>query len=131
MSLLKGKYRVEISAIGYREAQSEFVLGLGEDEKLPKMILEKSKMTLGQWWNYYRGTSGDVAIFSMNFLDNLMTSTRFLNLVKFWVMLSTLFVFWKYLIKRLKINWWLLLVSILFSVKNLFRKREKGETFRQ
>ena len=129
LSLLKGKYRVEVSAIGYREAQSEFVLGLGEDEKLPKMILEKSKMTLGQWWNYYRGTSGDVAIFSMNFLDNLMTSTRFLNLVKFWVMLSTLFVFWRYLIKRLKINWWLLLVSILFSVKNLFRKREKGETF--
>ena len=129
LSLPKGKYRVEVSAIGYRETQGEFVLGLGEDEKLPKMILEKSKMTLGQWWDYYRGTSGDVTIFSMKFLDNLMTSTRFLNLVKFWVTLSTLFVFWRYLIKRLKINWWLLPASVFFSVKNLFRKREKGETF--
>ena len=86
-------------------------------------------MTLGQWWEYYFGTSSDVTIFSMKFLDELLISSRFLNLIKVWVIVSAVLVFWRYFIKKQKIYWWLLPTSIIFWLKNIFIKREKSETY--
>lgn len=129
LSLPKGKYRVEVSAIGYRETQRDFILGLGEDEVQPKIILEKTKMTLGLWWKYYFGTTSDATIFSIKFLDELLISSRFFNLIKIWIMISTILVFGRYFVKKLKISWWLLPASIIFWLKNIFTEREKGNAY--
>ena len=74
--LPKGKYRAEVSVLGYKTIENDFSIGLGENEVYPTIFLERSKMSIKNWWNYYRETGKDVIGFSNLFLYDLFLSLQ-------------------------------------------------------
>lgn len=127
--LPKGKYRAEVSVLGYKTIENDFSIGLGENEVYPTIFLERSKMSIKNWWNYYRETGKDVIGFSNLFLYDLFSSTRFFRLVNALVFLSVMAVFYYYFVKRQRMYWWLLPFNFIDTIKNLLIKRKDGSTW--
>jgi hypothetical protein len=110
--LPKGRYQVEVSEVGYINQKIDFTLGLGENERMPTIVLTKGKTSLLSIVGYYRNIFVDFSNFSNQYLNNLTTSGRFFKLVNVSVFITALVTVWYFVVNTLKIFWWMLPLKI-------------------
>ena len=79
----QGKYRAEISNIGYKSRTVEFTIGPNADEDYPTVILEKEPFSIITMFKYYFQTGADFFNSIKSFTQNLSESFRFFDLVAF------------------------------------------------
>lgn len=77
LTLPKGNYRVEISLVGFADKTVDFSIGMGGDNKMPQIVLEKQ---LGNWSKYigfYRDSVIDLWQLTKEFSNQLVISIIF------------------------------------------------------
>lgn len=80
-ALPKGRYFAEVSAIGFKDKEVEFIIGEYPEEKYPKVTLEKAPFNLFTIISYYITTLVDVYHALVDFIARLSTSLRFFDLI--------------------------------------------------
>jgi len=108
VSLPEGKYSLEVSEIGYQSEKVEFTIGLGADEKIPLIKLQKTAITLGELIKYYGIIGDNVSTFSYGYFKNLLESGRFFRLLNLTMLIMMVVAGWSYLAKGRNLEWWML-----------------------
>ena len=121
-----GGYRVEVSQMGYENRVENFTIGLGENEKMPKVVLKKYKMGVAEIIAFYSGISKDTFNFSKVFLYNLTISSRFFKLTALAVTVNGIVLLWLFTANYYVISWWLVPGKIISKVKNRLSKKPKN-----
>lgn len=124
--LPKGQYRIRASEIGYMDQEVDFNVGLGSDENLPKIRLEKTRIGLSGLVEYYGKSYRDVANFSKSYLGNLTTSGRFFKLMTIMVVITGVTMWWLFVCNRWEIYWWLLPKKVAARIINSSIKEQEG-----
>jgi hypothetical protein len=122
----KGSYRVEVSQLGYVSQTVSFNLGLGENEKMPRIVLKKTAIGLPLLISYYTAISGDVFSFSKDFLYNLTTSVRFVKLTVLAVIITGVMMWWLFACYSWGVYWWLLPKKIAAKIINSKIAQQEG-----
>lgn len=89
--LPKGQYKVEVSAIGYSSAESEFSVGLQPDDGYPQITLTKQPFNLINYAEYYYQDLSDAAASLHQYMENIQQSHHSFNLLILLVLLLTVF----------------------------------------
>lgn len=121
----KGTYRVVVNEIGYSNEQQDFTIGFGENEKIPTVILRKERTAIGQRLKYLGKIAGDVYFFSKQFIDDLMTSRRFLKLVNLLTGCELAVLMWWWGVRKTKVYWWLLPKKIFSILRKKINPKQK------
>ena len=124
--LPKGKYRVEVSEIGFEYKQVDFVIGSGVNEVLPKVVMSRAPVTLGKLWTYYNDVGKDSWLTTQKFMLGMATSTRFFKLTAIWVTIFGMVSLWIFLSRWNSVWWWALPERLWVSIKSLVQKKENG-----
>jgi hypothetical protein len=114
----KGDYRIKVSEIGFADKQVDFTLGLGENEKMPQVVLKKVKMGFQNLVRYYGGVVNDAFSFSKIYLGDLTTSQRFFKLTTLVVVVTWVMVVWLFVSRTLRVYWWLLPNKMIREIRN-------------
>jgi hypothetical protein len=76
-----GKYRAEITALGYKKQTVDFSIGPGRNEIYPEILLEPQPFNLLNILSYYLGTIIDVFGQTTSYVNELSLSVRFFDLI--------------------------------------------------
>jgi len=120
VALPKGKYRVEVSEIGYQMVTADFIIGRGENEVLPTVVLGKRELSAGVLIGYFSRTGSDVFNYLYRYVGNLLTSGRFFRLmILIQLILMLVLIDW-WVSYRLGLRWYQL---VNWGWKKMSRKR--------
>jgi hypothetical protein len=123
--LPKGNYRVEAGGIGYLDKRVDFSVGLGLEEKMPRVALEQTAIGIPQIIQYFSAAISDDFGYSKAFLAELTISSRFFRLMAIFVLLVGVIMMWMYYSYLIRVEWWLLPIKIVNIVNKRFLKNNK------
>jgi hypothetical protein len=106
LSLPNGRYRVEVSEIGYQNKTVEFEIGFEGSENFPNIMLTEKKASLVEIAGYYKLIIIDSSVYFGKSMKGLIVSVRFYRLNIIFVLLSFVVAGVNYLAKSKKIEWW-------------------------
>jgi hypothetical protein len=81
LTLPKGNYRIEISLAGFASKTVDFSIGMGGDNKMPQVVLEKQRGNIGSYIGFYGDSTKDLGQLIKNFSDQLIVSVRFFKVM--------------------------------------------------
>lgn len=79
-TLAQGRYLAEISALGYENKKTEFVIGLNPGEDYPTIILRKEPFNVVTSSQYYLSVFNDALSATKEYVRNISNSNRFFEL---------------------------------------------------
>lgn len=123
--LPKGKYKIEVSEIGFIKQEIYFSLGLGENEKMPRVVLIKAAIGLPSLFQYYTTIISDVSTFSGQYLNTLTSSVRFFKLISVLIFITGLVMVWFLLSNFYKLPWWMLPTKLINQFNRRFQKNDQ------
>ncbi len=108
LALPKGKYKIEVSEVGFEPQTIEFAVGINDGDIFPKVILKQTKISFSNKVKYYQQIAGNVAEYSSNYLATVTESRRFFDLVAVVIGLLGAVIGWIFLAKGRNLKWWML-----------------------
>jgi hypothetical protein len=126
MNIPAGNYRVKVSVLGYADQEQKFLVGYGESEGFPKIVMKRTSIGLFGLISYFGGTWKDTYSFTVKFLEELVRSRRFLHLMTAVSGLTSVILGWKLASKKLKVYWWQLPKKIIWELRFRHSYKDNG-----
>lgn len=119
-----GRYKAEVSAIGYAPKELEFMIFGGEESPYPRVALEKQPFSLIDAGMYYTTLTGDLIQRSLNFSKDIGESQRFFRLTAYGAVGFFIFLSFLSLSQKVSVPLHLLPRYMLNRIKALSHKED-------
>jgi hypothetical protein len=121
--LPEGKYKAEISRIGYKEKKVEFELGADSGSNFPLIILDREEFNIANSVKYYLNTARDFLDSTKLYLKDLAQSVRFFDLLSALTIVILLILTVLSLSAKTHIHIWDLPFYLITHIWFLFKKQ--------
>jgi hypothetical protein len=123
--LPEGKYKAEVSRVGYKNKTVEFNLGSGKNQNYPKITVEAEGFNLINMFKYYTATFSDLLDTTKLYLGDLIKSVRFFDLMSATVVSLLLILTTISFSARTHIHVWDIPKYLITHLRFLFRKQSE------
>lgn len=121
-----GRYRTEVTALGYQNQKVDFDIGMGGDEIYPEVVLERQRMGLLTFGRYLKNAGEGVTAKIDNLRQELNGSIRILNLVAIILLFLSGMITWIFVSDLIGVNWWQMPFSIFRNLWWLITSYKAG-----